>query len=245
MPSHGRVRTDDAGTDGDRRVTPPLVVDIDGTLTGPDRGIDPRTMPVLKEWAAPVVVATGKAFPYPVGLCEFLAIPIRVIAENGGVSYVAETETVVFTGEPVAAQAVAEEYQAAGYDLGWGNADMVNRWRETELAVSLDSPLEPLESIAADHGLEVVDTGFAYHVKSPAQNKGTGLHAVARELDLDAEDFVAVGDSENDVSTFEAAGRAIAVANADDRALSAADEVTDGEYGEGFLEAAERIGRDA
>lgn len=222
-------------------MTPPLVVDIDGTLTGPDRALDPRTMPILKDWPAPVVVATGKAFPYPVGLCEFLGIPIRVIAENGGVVYVAETETVVFTGEPEAAQAVAEEFQAAGYDLGWGKADMVNRWRETELAVSLDAPLEPLEALAADHGLEVVDTGFAYHVKSPAQNKGKGLKAVARELDCDPEEFVAVGDSENDVSTFEVAGRAIAVANADDRALAAADEVTDGEYGEGFLEAVERI----
>lgn len=222
-------------------MTPPLVVDIDGTLTGPERAIDPQVMPVLNTWDAPVVVATGKAFPYPVGLCEFLGIPIRVIAENGGVVYVEETETVVFTGDPEAAQAVADDYRGAGHDLGWGEADMVNRWRETELAVSLDSPLSPLEDSAARHGQEVVDTGFAYHVKSPAVDKGAGLEAVARELELDPDDFVAVGDSENDVSTFEVAGRAIAVANADDRALAAADEVTDDAYGAGFLEAVERV----
>jgi len=245
MPSHGRIRTDDAGTDGDRRVTPPVVVDIDGTLTGPDRAIDPRTMSILREWDAPVVVATGKAFPYPVGLCEFVGIPIRVVAENGGVSYVAETETVVFTGDPDAAQAVAEEYRAAGHELGWGRADMVNRWRETELAVSLDSPLDPLETIADDHGLEVVDTGFAYHVKSPDVDKGKGLEAVARELGVAPTAFVAVGDSENDVATFQVAGRSIAVANADDRALAAADEVTDAAFGDGFLEAIERIRRES
>jgi phosphoglycolate phosphatase (TIGR01487 family) len=225
-------------------VTPPLVVDIDGTLTSPDRAIDPRVMPVLRTWDAPVVVATGKAFPYPVGLCEFLGIPIRVIAENGGVVSVEETETVVFTGDPEAAQAVADDYREAGHELGWGDADMVNRWRETELAVSLDSPLSPLEDIAARHGQEVVDTGFAYHVKSPDVDKGAGLRAVARELDLDPSDFVAVGDSENDVATFAVAGRAIAVANADDRALAAADEVTDDAFGAGFLEAVERVRSD-
>ncbi|WP_336002289.1 phosphoglycolate phosphatase [Halorientalis halophila] len=221
-------------------MTPPLAVDIDGTLTGPDRGLDPRVMPVLQEWDAPVVVATGKAFPYPVALCEFLAIPITVIAENGGVVAVAGEE-IVFTGDPEGAWAVAEEYEAAGYDLGWDEPDFVNRWRETEIAVALDQPLDPLERIAADHGLEVVDTGFAYHVKTPDVDKGKGLKAVARTLDLDPEDFVAVGDSENDVATFETAGRSIAVANADERALAAADEVTDDSYGAGFLEAVEAI----
>lgn len=230
--------------DGGGRVTPPLVVDVDGTLTGPDRAIDPRVMTVLQEWPAPVVVATGKAFPYPVALCEFLGIPTQVVAENGGVVFVEDEDEVVFTGDPEAARAVAEEFREAGYQIGWGDVDLANRWRETELAVSLDAPKEPLERIAAAHGLEVVDTGFAYHVKSPDVNKGLGLEAVAAELGLPPESFVAVGDSENDVSTFEVAGQAFAVANADDRALAAADAVTDAAYADGFLEAIERI-RDA
>ena len=221
-------------------MTPPLAVDIDGTLTGPSRAIDPRVMGVLQEWDDHVVVATGKAFPYPVALCEFLGIPITVIAENGGVVAVAGEE-IVFTGDPDSAWAVAEAYESAGFGLGWDEPDFVNRWRETEIAVALDQPLDPLERIAADHGLEVVDTGFAYHVKTPDVDKGKGLAAVADTLDRDPAEFVAVGDSENDVATFETAGRSFAVANADDSALAAADEVTDASYADGFLEAVDRI----
>jgi len=222
-------------------VTPPLAVDIDGTLSGPDRAIDPRVFTVLREWGAPVVVATGKALPYPIALCEFLGIDRTVIAENGGVAFVHETDDLLFLGDRAAAQAVVDEYVAAGHELGWGGHDLVNRWRETEVAVNRDAPLEPLQRIAADRGLEVVDTGFAYHVKSPDVSKGRALESVAEKLGYESEEFVAVGDSINDVSTFEVAGRSFAVANADEAARGAADVVVDGEYAEGFLHAVERI----
>jgi len=220
---------------------PPLAVDIDGTLSGPDRAIDPRVFTVLREWGAPVVVATGKALPYPIALCEFLGIDRTVIAENGGVAFVHETDDLLFLGDRAAAQAVVDEYVAAGHELGWGGHDLVNRWRETEVAVNRDAPLEPLQRIAADRGLEVVDTGFAYHVKSPDVSKGRALESVAEKLGYESEEFVAVGDSINDVSTFEVAGRSFAVANADEAARGAADVVVDGEYAEGFLHAVERI----
>jgi len=216
---------------------PPLAVDIDGTLTDGQGAIDHRTLPVLREWPAPVVVATGKSLPYPIGLCHFVGIEGRVIAENGGVVALAETDTLRFEGDREAAAAVANAYVEAGYSLGWREIDFVNRWRETEIAIARDQPLAPLESIAAEHGLEVVDTGYAYHVKSPDVSKGRGLEVVAGELGVDPEAFLAVGDSENDVSTFEVAGEAVAVANADDAALAAADRVTDGSYADGFLEA--------
>ncbi|MFC6798880.1 phosphoglycolate phosphatase [Haladaptatus sp. DYSN1] len=220
-------------------MVPPLVLDIDGTLSRADRSLDERVFPVIRGWDAPVVIATGKALPYPVGLCDFIGIPIRVIAENGGV--VAAEGLLEHLGDREGAQAVADEYVEAGYDLGWGKPDFVNRWRETEVAVSLDSPKEPLYEIAERHGLEVVDTGFAYHVKDTEMSKGKALTVAAAHLGLDPEDFVAIGDSENDVSTFEVVGRSFAMANADEKAKAAADSVTDGAYGDGFLEAIDQI----
>jgi hypothetical protein len=214
-------------------MAPPLVLDIDGTMTRPDDSIDPRFFDVLGDWDAPVVVATGKAFPYPVALCHFLRIPQNVIAENGGI--VLARDEIAKNGDGEAARQVAQAYEAAGHGLGWGPADLTNRWRETEIAVARDQPLGPLEELAAEHGLEVVDTGFAYHVKSPSIEKGIGLKSVAPLLDRDPEEFVAVGDSENDVSTFGVAGESYAVANADDKAKRAADEVLDEAYSEGTL----------
>lgn len=216
-------------------MTPPLVLDIDGTITRGDgsSAIDPQVIEPIRAWPAPVVIATGKAFPYPVALCQFVGIPPFVIAENGGIVLVGDEIRV--TGEASAAREVAREYREAGYDLGWGKSDLVNRWRETEVAVDRASPLAPLEAIADDHGLEVVDTGYAYHVKDPTITKGEGLKAICEVLDRSPEEFVAIGDSANDVSTFSVVGHSIAVANADDAARAAADEVVEDSYSVGAL----------
>ncbi|MFC3478902.1 phosphoglycolate phosphatase [Halobacterium litoreum] len=219
-------------------MTAPLAVDIDGTLSRADRSIDSRVMDVLREWDAPVVIATGKALPYPIALCQFVGVEERVIAENGGVAYV--DDELFYFGDRAAADEVAREFEARGHDLGWGDSDLVNRWRETELAVSRERPLDVLTELAEDAGLGVVDTGFAYHVKSDGMSKGAALSTVAAELDFEPEEFVAVGDSANDVELFEAAGQSFAVANADDAAKAAADTVVEASHADGFLAAVER-----
>jgi phosphoglycolate phosphatase (TIGR01487 family) len=215
-------------------MVPPLVLDIDGTLTQSSGGIDPRVFEALPAWDAPVVLATGKAFPYPVALCHFLHLPERVIAEHGGVVYADDEVRVTVDSERP--RAAASAFVDRGGDLGWGAADTVNRWRETEVAVSPDADEALLRDVAAAFDLEVVDTGYAYHLVTPGVEKGNGVRSVAAALDIDPADFVAVGDSENDVSTFEAVGESFAVANADNRARAAADHVTDGAHMDGTLE---------
>ncbi len=215
---------------------PPLAVDIDGTLTDETRAVDPRVLPVLRRWPAPVIVATGKAFPYPVALCEFLGLSQRVIAENGGVVLASRNGPIHVLGDQAAAAAVADALRDRGYDPGWGEADLVNRWRETELAIRRTVPRDIVDELAADRGLTVIDSGFAYHVTAPDVDKGRGLGLIARSLNRDPGTFVAIGDSENDAPTFEVVGQAVAVGNADGPARAAADYVTEAEYADGFLE---------
>lgn len=213
----------------------PIVVDIDGTMSRADRSIEGRVVDALRDWEAPVVVATGKAFPYPVGLCEFVGIPVRVIAENGGI--VCTDDALEIHGDADAAQRAADRIREAGHDLGWQKTDLVNRWRETEVAVAKRVPREVVDEAASAEGLDVVDSGFAYHVKSPDVSKGRALATMATLLDLEPADFAAIGDSENDISTFEVVGSAYAVANADEVALDASDQTTEGSYADGLLEA--------
>nr|WP_282594481.1 phosphoglycolate phosphatase [Halomarina salina] len=222
-------------------MTPPLAVDIDGTLTDGEGAVDPRVMTPLREWPEPVVVATGKALPYPVALCSFVGIPTRVVAENGGAAYLVDDDQLTFVGDREAAQRVVTRYREQGYEPGWGEVDLTNRWRETELAVSLDQPLEPLKELAAAEGMHVFDTGYAYHVTSRGVDKGAGLEAVCRRLDRSVDEFAMVGDSENDAAAFELVGDAYAVANADETAKLAADHTTEASYADGFLEALDAI----
>ena len=219
--------------------TPPLVVDIDGTLTDESRAVDPRVFPVLSEWPQPVVVATGKAMPYPIALCEFVGIDYTVIAENGGVVFVEATDTLQIEGDREACLAVAEAYRDLGHEMGFGEVDLANRWRETEVVVNLSQPAEPLRRLAEEAGLDFLDTGFAYHVTDPAVDKGTGLETVCATLGREPGNFLAVGDSENDAEVFDVAGASVAVANADETARSRADRVTAASYADGFLEAVE------
>lgn len=220
-------------------MAPPLALDIDGTLTTPTDQIDPRLFEVLPEWDAPVVVATGKSFPYPVALCHFLGIPEQVVAENGGV--VCADGEVSFQGDRERAEAAIERFRDRGGDLGWDAADTTNRWRETELAAHVDADEGLLREVAAEFDLEVVDTGYAYHLKTPGVEKGDGLAAVCDILGLSSDSFVAVGDSENDVSLFTTAGESHAVANADERAKAAADTVLDESYFDGTLSVLEAV----
>ncbi|MFD1571940.1 HAD hydrolase family protein [Halorubrum laminariae] len=211
-------------------MVPPLALDIDGTLTTASGRIDSRVFELLPDWDAPVVFATGKAFPYPVALAHFLGRAETVIAENGGVAYVDGKTSVL--GDPAAPRAVVEAFEARGGEVGWGDGDTVNRWRESEVALSLDADETLLREVTAEAGgeVEIVDTGYAYHVKSPDVSKGRALRRVASALGLVPADFVAVGDSENDASTFAVAGESYAVANADAFARDAADTVLDESY---------------
>ena len=215
-------------------MAPPLAVDIDGTLSRPDRSIDPRIIDALGSWPAPVVIATGKALPYPVALAQYSGIDPLVIAENGGVA-VAD-DTIQVHGDRAAADRVVEQYEGAGYEVGFGTPDLANRWRETEVVVNREQPLEPLAEIAAENGLEVVDSEYAYHVKSPDVSKGAAFEPLASHLGIDPAQTVAIGDSPNDVELFGVVGTSIAVANATDEAKNAADRVMSGSYADGFLE---------
>lgn len=215
-----------------------LAVDIDGTLTRGDGSgaLDPRVFEPLRS-AETVVVCTGKVLPNANALCTYVGLEPNAVAETGGVTYAdGRVDSHVDIDE---LGDFVKEYAPDG-DLGWGPSDLVNRWRETEVAVSLDHERDPIEEVAARHGLEVLDTGYAYHVKSPDVDKGQGLAAVAETIGVDTSEFIAVGDSENDVHTFDRAGVSYAVGNADEAAREAADHVTEVSYARGFVEAVRR-----
>ena len=89
--------------------------------------------------------------------------------------------------------------------------------------------------------LDIVDTGFAVHIKSRCINKGTGLKRLAELMGISARDFVAIGDSPNDIEMLKVSGFGVAVGNAHPDVKKAANMVTRGEHGAGVSEAIQYI----
>jgi len=114
-------------------------------------------------------------------------------------------------------------------------------YRRTEIALRRDFDIGKARNLLETQPFEVeiVDTKYAIHIKSTKINKGIGLQKLASLMGLEARDFVAIGDSENDVELFKASGFGIAVGNGDDEIKEAADYVTEASFGDGAVEAFE------
>ena len=88
--------------------------------------------------------------------------------------------------------------------------------------------------------MQVIDTGYAIHLQSPGVNKGTALVALAEKMGLTPSDFLAIGDSVNDIQMLKTAGIGITVANAHPDTKAVAQYIATKEYGDGFVEAVEK-----
>ena len=82
---------------------------------------------------------------------------------------------------------------------------------------------------------------FFLELASPEVSKGAGLGFVAEQLGFTAAETVAFGDGENDVELLEWAGYAVAVANANPKALARADFVCPPVQEEGVAQVIEAI----
>jgi phosphoglycolate phosphatase (TIGR01487 family) len=209
--------------------------DVDGTLTHRDRSIDVDVIDALRRLTVPVVLATGNILCFANAAAVLIGKVSGVIAENGGV--VSDGTSRIVSGNIEACHRAAEILESSGkFDLKRVDASE----RVTEIAYSKDTNFDvsKLKAMIAQccSDVEAVDSGFAVHIKDRSVNKGLGLTKIAELLGLEAHDFAAFGDSENDAELLEIAGVGVAVGNADSTARAAADYVATEPYGAGVVE---------
>jgi hydroxymethylpyrimidine pyrophosphatase-like HAD family hydrolase len=103
--------------------------------------------------------------------------------------------------------------------------------------------VDPLEvaAILRDFDIKVEATGFAVHLVAPDHSKMKGLRKAAELLDIQTDEILAIGDSDNDVSMISGCGMGVALANASPAAKEAATYVTEAEHSEGVREALQRF----
>jgi len=213
-----------------------IVADIDGTITCEKRELHLGAMKKIRSLKVPVVLATGNTLCYARTASKLIGLEGAVIAENGGAI------TVRFDLQGTFEESLEECEKAYSFLSEYFKLTKLDPlYRKTEIALRRDFDLEKARNLlkTQDLDVEMVDTKYAIHIKSTKIDKGVGLQKLAGMMGLEAEDFVAIGDSENDVEMFEASGFGIAVANGDEKIKEAANYVTDASFGDGTVEAIE------
>ena len=215
-----------------------VVVDVDGTITYSDRSIDCKAVMALRSLHVPVVIATGNVLCVARAVAKLLGTSGIVIAENGGVIECGKVESdTSHIKECKEALEILKQHFSSLEML-----ELENRITEIGLRRNFDVE-EARKFLGEDAPVDIVDTGFAIHIKSKKINKGTGLRRIAQMMGLDARDFVAFGDSPNDIEMLEVAGFGVAVGNAHPDLKKIAKMVTKGEHGAGVEEAVREMRR--
>ncbi len=214
-----------------------LVVDVDGTITFRDRRLDCRAVEALRSLHVPVVIATGNVLCVARAVSRLLGTGSALIAENGGIVECGRVEfDTTHIKECEDAFAFLKEHFALE------ELDPENRITEIGLRRNFD--VERARQMLKEFPeVEIMDTGFAVHIKSRRFNKGTGLKRIAEMMGLDARELVAIGDSPNDIEMLKASGFGVAVGNAHPEVKKAAAMVTEGEHGAGVVEAVGELRR--
>jgi len=212
-----------------------LVIDIDGTLTDEQRQLDLRAAAAIRELTVPVILASGNVLGFVKCAAKLIGTSDIMIAENGGVVSMGFDGPVYVGGNKARCQEVLG-ILGEHFDL----EELDGAERRSELALRRNFDIDAARQVLVDgniRDIELVDTGFAVHIKGVNVNKGTALVMIAEMMGLDTGDFVAIGDSANDIEMIRAAGLGVAVGNAHPALKDAADLVTAGQYGAGVVEA--------
>lgn len=214
-----------------------LVIDIDGTITCKKRELHLGAVKKIRSLKVPVVLATGNTLCYARTTSVLIGLEGAVIAENGGAVTIRYDLKGIFDEESLEECEKAFSFLSEHFKL----TKLDPLYRRTEIALRRDFDLEKARALleTQNFDVEMVDTKYAIHLKSTKINKGIGLQKLAGMMGLKARDFVAIGDSANDIEMLEASGFGIAVGNGDEEIKKTANHVTKASFGDGAVEALE------
>jgi len=207
-----------------------LATDYDGTIATHghlDAGVK-GALQRLRASGRRAVLISGRSLEDLLSVCPDLDLFAAVVVENGAVLHVpSRRETQVLC--PPVPEALAHELARRGVQpLERGRAILATR-RPHEVAV--------LESIRdLDLELQITFNGNAVMVLPSGVNKGTGLRAALRELDLSIHEAVGIGNGQNDHSFLDLCECAVAVGNAVDAVKAKADFTTPAASGAGAIQ---------
>ncbi|MEM2144710.1 MAG: phosphoglycolate phosphatase, partial [Candidatus Jordarchaeaceae archaeon] len=171
----------------------------------------------------------------------YLGISGPVIAENGGVIMRSGWEKPVILGSkelPLKALKILKETFG---DRIKETDDQFYRFTDVVIRRTIDR--ESILNTLKEEGIKinVLDSGYAIHLCDPRVDKAVGVRKAIETLGYQPEDAVGIGDGQNDVELIQEVGYGVALNNAPKVLKDVAEYVTEKSFGEGFVEAIEKV----
>lgn len=212
-----------------------LATDYDGTLAADGRVTEATVAALerLRESGRKLILVTGRLLDDLCRVFPNVDLFESVVAENGALLYFPATKEEQLLGDRPPEAFIEKLRSLDVRPLSVGKV-IVATWEPNETTV--------LAAIR-DLGLEwqiIFNKGAVMSLPSGI-DKATGLNAALNRMGLSADNVIAVGDAENDLSFLKLCGFSVAVANALPMVKQAADWVTQGSTGEGIIELIERL----
>lgn len=212
-----------------------IVSDIDGTVTHNDRRLSVEALKAahMLSGRIPVVLASGNTLCFTRAISKMMGTRSPLIAENGGLLLPS------YDADPIMVEPCTDELNAA-LQLLLEHFDLTvfdSRDRVTDISFAKTADKNEVIPYLTDFpNIHFVDAEYAYHLTDKNICKGDGLRRTAEMMGLKSKDFVAIGDSNNDIDLFHESGFSFAVANATDAVKKEADVVLKKSFGDGFAE---------
>lgn len=217
-----------------------IVCDVDGTITDGRKRIQAQGIEALRlaqENGYTVMLASGNVLPVTFSLSAFIGLEGPVIAENGGIVSFKEKIYKLHS-----ADVPEKAYHHLVKEIGPLDRLFTDNWRQTEVGLKRNNDLELVKRTLNGWDVEIEATGFAIHIMEKGHSKVSGIRKASELLDIPLEEFIAIGDADNDVKMLRECGHGIAVGNASPAAKAAADYVCLGKHAAGVAEGLVHIG---
>ncbi len=238
-----------------------LLLDLDGTLIGPDETVSPAVAGAVERVSAriPVSIATGREPTQVVEFARELGLTAPQVSDNGALILDPATGNDLWSaplGRDLARRAMRPiietdcEFIAthpAGTITDLGDIDTWEITRISALDLNEVAAEKMVSQFPDGDGIEAVKVWLPYNnlwavdFTREGVNKGTGMRALCKLMAINPSETIAVGDSYNDIPLLRAAGLGIAMGGSPDEVRDAADYTTGPVSEDGLAEAIERF----
>ena len=221
-----------------------FAIDIDGTLTLNGNGavnLDALAkLRYLVNLGYKVIFVTGRSSLEAFILAVYGGTTPIAIGENGG----------VITTSPEEHRLLASKDNCLrGFNVLTESIKGVMRKpvfpRMTEIVLERGFDLNEGNKILRENDLDlkIVDSNYAFHINEVKINKGFGLAFLLKNLNIDFDEVVAIGDSETDIPMFKQSKFSFTFESSDENVRKSATHIVGGTNGEGLINAIDQIMR--